>query len=54
MVASIQSGTPPKYFGDLDPRKFLMCYEAAIASSGGNDTSLTKSFIIPLEGTTAN
>jgi hypothetical protein len=23
--------TPPKYHGNIDPRKFLMCYEAAIA-----------------------
>jgi hypothetical protein len=45
---------PPKYFGDLDPRKILMCYEAAIASSGGDETTLTKSLIILLEGTSAN
>jgi hypothetical protein len=29
---------PPKYHGNTDPRKFLMCYEAAIASAGGNET----------------
>jgi hypothetical protein len=25
--------TPPKYYGKTDPRKFRMCYEAAIASA---------------------
>jgi hypothetical protein len=31
-----------------------MSYEAAIASSGGDDMTLTKSFIISLKNTTAN
>jgi hypothetical protein len=31
-----------------------MSYEAMIASSGGNDTTLTKSFIISLENATTN
>jgi hypothetical protein len=31
-----------------------MSYEAAIASSGGGDTTLTKSFIISLENAVAN
>jgi hypothetical protein len=31
-----------------------MCYEAVIASSRGNDTTLTKSFIISLEGEVTN
>jgi hypothetical protein len=31
-----------------------MSYEAAIASSGGDDTSLPKSFIISLENAAAN
>jgi hypothetical protein len=44
----------PKYFGDSYPCKFLRCYEVAIASSGGNDTTLAKSFIISLEGVAAN
>jgi hypothetical protein len=45
---------PPKYFEDLDPHKFLICYKAAIASSGGNETTLAKSFIISLKGAAAN
>jgi hypothetical protein len=31
-----------------------MCYEAAIASSGGDDTTLVKSFIISLKNAAAN
>jgi hypothetical protein len=31
-----------------------MCYEAAIASAGGDKASLTKSLIISLEDVTAN
>jgi hypothetical protein len=31
-----------------------MCYEVVIASSGGNETTLAKSFIISLEGVAAN
>jgi hypothetical protein len=31
-----------------------MSYEVAIASSGGDDTTLTKSFIISLENATTN
>jgi hypothetical protein len=31
-----------------------MCYEAAIASFGGDDMSLAKSFIISLKSTTTN
>jgi hypothetical protein len=46
--------TPPKYFGDSDPRKFLMCYEAAIALSGGDEATLVKSFIISLKVAAAN
>jgi hypothetical protein len=45
---------PLKYYGEFDPQKFLMSYEAAIASSGGDDTSLTKSFIISFENAAAN
>jgi hypothetical protein len=39
---------------ELDPRKCLMSYEATIASFGGDDTTLAKSFIIPLENAAAN
>jgi hypothetical protein len=45
---------PPKYYGEFDPQKFLMSYEVMIASLGGNDTTLSKSFIISLENAAAN
>jgi hypothetical protein len=46
--------TLPKYHGNTDPRKFLMCYEAAIASAGGDEATLIKSLIISLEDAAAN
>jgi hypothetical protein len=46
--------TPPKYHGNTDPHKFLMGYEAAIASVGGDKATLAKSLIISLEATAAN
>jgi hypothetical protein len=45
-----KAAPPPKYFRDSDSRKFLMCYEAAIVSSGSNETTLAKSFFISLKG----
>jgi hypothetical protein len=45
---------PPKYHGNADPRKFLMSYEAAIASVGGDKATLAKSLIISLEDVAAN
>jgi hypothetical protein len=46
--------TPPKYHGNTDPCKFLMCYEADIASGGGDEATLAKSLIISLEDAVAN
>jgi hypothetical protein len=43
----------PKYHRNTDPCKFLMCYEVAIASTGG-EAILTKSLIISLENITTN
>ena len=40
----------PKFNGRSDPRPFIMSFEAAVASSGGNDTVLAKSFIITTGG----
>jgi hypothetical protein len=45
---------PPKYHGDTNPHKFLMCYKVVIASSDGDDATLVKSLIISLEGATVN
>jgi hypothetical protein len=49
-----RAAPPPKYFGDSDPSKFLMCYEVAIASSVSDEATLAKSFIISLECAIAN
>jgi hypothetical protein len=48
-----RAAPPPKYYGDTDPRKYLMCYEAAITSSCRDDDTLAKSLIISLKGATA-
>jgi hypothetical protein len=45
---------PPKYHGNTEPRKFLMCYEAAIASAGGDKATLVKSLIISLGDAAVN
>jgi hypothetical protein len=45
---------PPKYHGNRDPHKFLMCYEAAIALAGGDEATLAKSLIIYLEDVATN
>jgi hypothetical protein len=42
--------TLPKYNGRTDPRQFIMSFEAAVASAGGNDSVLAKSFVIAAEG----
>jgi hypothetical protein len=46
--------TPSKYHDNIDPHKFLMCYEATIASAGGDKSTLVKSLIITLEDAVAN
>ena len=42
--------TLPKFNGKTDPHQFIMSYEAAIASAGGADAVLAKSFVIAAEG----
>jgi hypothetical protein len=49
-----RAALPPKYYGESDPRKFLMSYEVAIASFGGDKITLAKLFIISLNNATAN
>jgi hypothetical protein len=46
--------TPAKYNSNTDPRTFLMCYEAAIASVGGDEATLAKSLINSLVDAAAN
>jgi hypothetical protein len=45
---------PSKYNSNTDPRKFHMCYDAAVASVGGDEATLTKSLIISLEDVATN
>jgi len=42
--------TLPNFNGTTDPRQFLMSFEAAVASAGGNETVMAKSFVIAAEG----
>jgi hypothetical protein len=44
----------PKYNGFGNSRQFLMRYELAVNSTGGDDVALAKSFIIACEGPVLN
>jgi hypothetical protein len=48
--ANFRAGTYPKYNGNTDPAQYIMSYQVVVASSGGDDTTMAKSFIIALEG----
>jgi DNA-binding transcriptional MerR regulator len=48
--ANFRAGTYPKYNGSTDPAQYIMSYQVAVASSGGDNTTMAKSFIITLEG----
>jgi hypothetical protein len=37
------------YDGHLDPKQFLMSYEATISSYGGNTAGMAKSFIMAVQ-----
>jgi hypothetical protein len=43
----------PRFSGQSDPKQFLMSYEDAILSAGGDDSVLVKSFIIAADEATA-
>ena len=43
----------PKYNRSVDPTQFLMTYEATIASAGGDDPIMAKSFVMAYEGPVA-
>jgi hypothetical protein len=47
--ANFRAGTYPKYNGSTDPAQYIMSYQVAVASSGGDDATMAKSFIIALE-----
>jgi hypothetical protein len=48
--ANFRAGTYPKYNGSTNPAQYIMRYQVAVASSGGDDATMAKSFIIALEG----
>jgi hypothetical protein len=47
---NFRAGTYPKYNGSTDPTQYIMSYQVVVASSGGDDATMAKSFIIALEG----
>jgi hypothetical protein len=48
--ANFRAWTYPKYTGSTDPAQYIMSYQVAVASSGGDDATMAKSFIIAPEG----
>jgi DNA-binding transcriptional MerR regulator len=48
--ANFRAGTYPKYNGSTDPAQYIMSYQVTVASSGGDDATMAKYFIIALEG----
>jgi hypothetical protein len=48
--ANFRAGTYPKYNGSTDLAQYIMSYQVAIASFGGDDATMANSFIIALEG----
>jgi hypothetical protein len=48
--ANFRAGTYPKYNDSTDPAQYIMSYQVIVASSGGDDATMVKSFIIALEG----
>jgi hypothetical protein len=48
--ASFRAGTYTKYNDSTDPAQYIMSYQVVVASSGGDDAMMAKSFIIALEG----
>jgi hypothetical protein len=49
-LANFRAGTYPKYNGSTDSAQYIMSYQVVVASSGGDDATMAKSFIIALEG----
>jgi hypothetical protein len=40
--ANFRAGTYPKYNGSTDPAQYIMSYQVAVASSGGDDAMMAK------------
>jgi hypothetical protein len=47
---NFRAGAYPKYNDSTDPAQYITSYHVAVASSGGDDATMAKSFIIALEG----
>jgi hypothetical protein len=48
--ANFRARTYPKYNDSTNPAQYIMSYQVAVASFGGDDATMAKSFIIALEG----
>jgi hypothetical protein len=48
--SNFRAGAYPKYNGSTDPTQYIMSYQVAIASSGGDNATMAKYFIIALKG----
>jgi hypothetical protein len=44
------ANTLPQYDGDYDPKEFLMKFEAAVESNGGDATTKAKALVLALKG----
>jgi hypothetical protein len=44
------ANTLPQYNGDYDPKEFLMKFEAAVESNGGDSTTKAKALMLALKG----
>jgi hypothetical protein len=44
------ANTLPQYDSDYDPKEFLMKFEAAVESNGGDATTKAKSLVLALKG----
>jgi hypothetical protein len=54
MATEVQSNISPEIQRFGNSRQFLMRYESAVNSAGGDDVTLAKSFIIACEGPVLN
>jgi hypothetical protein len=43
--ANFRADTYPKYNGSTDPAQYIMSYQVVVASSGGDDATMAKSFV---------
>ena len=50
MANGVQANHTTKVQRKDRPHQFIMSYEAAVASTGGDDAVLAKSFVIAAEG----